>query len=121
MPRSHRRTDQTERYDISRSPFAQKPTQRDVAALVGETRDDLRRLINYKEQFIVRRQALTGKKKKVRDLAYPEGRLRAVHERLKYHLNKVKQPSYLFSPRRKRGQRDNAELHLDQEQYLTSI
>lgn len=87
--------------------------------LVGETRDNVRRLINYNESFIVRRQAETGKKKKLRDLAYPDGRLRAVHERLKYHLNKIKQPNYLFSPRKKRGQRDNAAHHLEQQQYLT--
>lgn len=119
MPRSLRQKERVERYEINQSPFAQQPTQRDVASLVGETRDDLRRLINYKDAFIVRRQAIIGKKRKLRDLAYPEGRLRAVHERLKFHLNKVKQPSYLFSPRRNRGQRDNAALHLDQDQYLT--
>jgi hypothetical protein len=118
MPRSAKLR-HIERYEIERSPLAQKPTQRDVAALLGETRDDLRRLVNYKNEFIVRRQITTGKKGKVRDLAYPVARLRAAHERLKFHLNKVKQPSYLFSPRRNRGQRDNAALHLDQEQYLT--
>jgi RNA-directed DNA polymerase len=108
-----------EKYELERSPFAQKPTQRDLASLLGETRDNIRRLANYKEQFIVRRQVTTGKKGKVRDLAYPVSRLRAIHERLKYHLNKIIQPSYLYSPRRKREQRDNAILHLDQDQYLT--
>ncbi len=117
MPRSGRQTH--ERYEIERSPLSQRPTQRDIAALLGETRDELRRLVNYKDQFIVRRQIITGKKGKVRDLAYPVARLRAAHERLKFHLNKVKQPSYLFSPRKSRGQRDNAALHLDQDQYLT--
>lgn len=106
-----------ERYDLERSPLAQRPTQRDLAALLGETKPDLERLINYKEQFIVRRQEKIGGKD--RDLAYPTARLRGVHERLKFHLNKVRQPSYLFSPRKGRSQRDNAELHLDQDQYLT--
>ncbi|WYK06384.1 reverse transcriptase family protein [Cereibacter sphaeroides f. sp. denitrificans] len=106
-----------ERYDLSRSPFAQRPTQRDVAQLLGEAKADLHRLVNYKEQFIVRRREIIGGK--VRDLAYPVSRLRGVHERLKFHLNKIRQPSYLFSPRKKRSQRDNAALHLDQEQYLT--
>ena len=117
MPRSAKRVH--ERYEIENSPLSQKPTQRDIAALLGETRDELRRLVNYKDQFIVRRQITTGKNGKVRDLAYPVARLRAAHERLKFHLNKVKQPSYLFSPRKNRGQRDNAALHLDQDQYLT--
>ena len=121
MRPKRRSRNRTERYEIDRSPFAQKPTQREVAVLLGESRDDLRRLVNYKEQFIIRRSIKTGKKEKekLRDLAYPSGRLRAVHERFKYHLDKIKQPNYLFSPRRKRTQRGNAEIHLDQQQYLT--
>jgi RNA-directed DNA polymerase len=96
-------------YALARSPFAQRPTQRDVADLLGETKADLIRLANYKDQFIVRRQENIGGKH--RDLAYPVSRLRGVHERLKFHLNKVQQPSYLFSPRKKRSQRDNAALN----------
>lgn len=116
MPRDSRRGP-FEKYEIERSPFAQHPTQKEIGDLVGESRDNLRLLIDYKEQFIVRRKAFTGKK--LRDLRYPVSRLRHVHERLKNHLNKIKQPSYLFSPRKHRSQRDNAELHLDQDQYLT--
>ena len=104
-------------YELERSPFAQRPTQREVAALLGESKADLIRLANYKDQFIVRRQENIGGKD--RELAYPVSRLRGVHERLKFHLNKIRQPGYLFSPRRKRSQRDNAALHLDQDQYLT--
>lgn len=108
-----------EKYELMRSPFAQRPTQRDVGDLVGFTRDQLRFLATHKEHFIERRQKLIGKKQKLRDLKYPVGDLRRVHERLKFHLMKVKQPSYLFSPRRNRGQRDNAALHVGQGQYLT--
>lgn len=116
MPRS-KNLPPYEKYDLEKSPFAQRPTQREVADLLGETKADLIRLANYKDQFIVRRQENIGGKD--RDLAYPVSRLRGVHERLKFHLNKVRQPSYLFSPRKKRSQRDNAALHLDQDQYLT--
>lgn len=108
-----------ERYELECSPFSQRPTQKRVASLLSETRDNLRRLVNYKEQFIVRRKVMTGKNGKSRDLAYPVSRLRAVHERFKFHLNKIKQPSYLFSPRKNFSQRDNAAHHLDQFQYLT--
>ncbi|MDH6297837.1 reverse transcriptase family protein [Agrobacterium fabrum] len=108
-----------ERYDLVRSPFAQRPTQRDLSELLNTTRDHLRYLATHKEHFVVRRQEVVGKKKKLRDLKYPVADLRGVHERLKFHLNKIKQPSYLFSPRRNRGQRDNAALHLGQHQYLT--
>ena len=108
-----------ERYALERSPFAQKPTQRDVADLVRETRDDLRRFATprFKEQFLVRRETKSGGK--VRKLVYPVSDLRAVHERLKFHLNKIIQPSYLMSPRKSRSQRDNAAAHLDAHQYLT--
>ena len=115
--RSSKKPPLYEKYDLEKSPFAQRPTQREVAELLGESKADLIRLANYKDQFIVRRQENIGGKE--RDLAYPVSRLRGVHERLKFHLNKVRQPSYLFSPRKKRSQRDNAVLHLDQDQYLS--
>lgn len=110
---------QHERYDLSRSPLSQNPTQRDLAQLVKENVADLNLLgkSHYKEQFLIRRTIKTGGKS--RDLVYPVARLRAVHERLKYHLNKIIQPSYLMSPRKGRSQRDNAEAHLNQFQYLT--
>lgn len=108
-----------ERYDLSRSPLAQNPSQRDIADLVRETKTELQTLATprFKEQFIVRRQIETNRK--TRDLVYPEGRLRAVHERLKFHLNKIIQPSYLMSPRKGRAQRDNAAAHLESAQFLT--
>ena len=108
-----------ERYDLERSPLAQRATQRDVAKLVRETVADLQKLATprFKEQFLVRRPIKTGNK--IRNLVYPEGRLRAVHERLKFHLNKITQPSYLMSPRKNRSQRDNAAAHFDAVQYLT--
>ncbi|SFZ82891.1 Reverse transcriptase (RNA-dependent DNA polymerase) [Devosia enhydra] len=112
-----KKVQRAERYPIARSPFSMRPTQREVARLLGESRDNLRRLVNYKEQFVQRRDLeINGK---LRHLAYPESRLRSAHERLKFHLNKIQQPAYLFSPRRGKSQRDNAALHLEQVQYLT--
>lgn len=113
MPKRERH----ERYDLERSPLAQKPTQRDIAALVGESHGDLLRFIWFRDQFVVRRTTVVGKK--TRQLAYPVAGLRRVHERLKMHLNKIKQPAYLFSPRKSRSQRDNAALHVGQRQFLT--
>ncbi len=117
MPKSRR--SRIERYELDQSPLAQKPTQKELASLIGETKADLVRLVNYKEQFIRRREEAIGKKQKLRKLAYPVGRLRAAHERLKYQLNKVKKPAYLMSPRSKISTRDNAVMHLGQHQYLT--
>lgn len=118
MRRSKKLTS-AERYPIENSPFAQNPTQRDVAKLVRETKEDLQTLATprFKEKFLVRRQIKKGEK--TRNLVYPEGRLRAVHERLKFHLSKIVQPSYLMSPRRGRSQRTNAEAHLGATQCLT--
>lgn len=102
-----------ERYPLNRSPLAQNPSQRDLAMLVRETKADLNILATpqFKEQFLVRRTIETNGK--TRNLVYPEGRLRAVHERLKFHLSKIVQPSYLMSPRKGRSQRDNAVAHLE--------
>jgi RNA-directed DNA polymerase len=106
-----------ERYDLDCSPLSQRPTQKDLAELLGMKRDELRRHVTYKEQCIVRRpETINGK---LRNLAYPNGPLRTVHEKLKFHLNKIKQPDYLFSPRKGRGQRDNAIYHVGNPQFLT--
>ena len=108
-----------ERYPLERSPLAQRPSQRDIAALVRESKVDLNTLATprFKEQFLVRRTVeIRGKS---RDLVYPEGRLRTVHERLKFHLSKIIQPSYLMSPRKGRAQRDNAEVHIEAAEFLT--
>ena len=116
MPRSRRRRIY-ERYELERSPFSQRPTQKKLAELLGMTRDDLRRNASYKEQCIIRRdEKINGK---LRNLAYPVGPLRVIHEKLKFHLNKVKQPDFLFSPRKGMGQRDNAHHHLGNQQFLT--
>jgi len=116
MP-SRSRKNKYERYSLERSPFSQNPTQRDLANLLGMSRDELRRNASYKEQCIIRRiETINGKNRK---LAYPVGPLRTIHEKLKFHLNKVKQPNYLFCPRKGRGQRDNAKYHIGNKQYLT--
>lgn len=105
-----------ERYEVKQSPLAQKPTQRQLAKLVKLKRDELRALATYHDTWIVRRdEEINGK---LRHLAYPRGKLRVVHELLKFHLKKIKQPPYLFSPRVGRSQRDNAALHLGQTQFL---
>lgn len=104
-------------YELDRSPFSQRPTQKDLADLAGVSKPELLRQLWYKETCIVRRDVeINGKD---RNLAYPTGPLRATHERFKYHLNKVKQPNYLISPRKGKSQRDNAVVHLKQNSFLS--
>lgn len=106
-----------ERYPFVNSPWVQDLTQADLAALLGTTKDRLETLIDTKEHWIRRKpMEIAGKQ---RNLALPVGKLRTVHERLKYHLNKIKQPDYLFSPRKGRSQRDNAGRHIGQNQFLS--
>jgi RNA-directed DNA polymerase len=76
----------------------------------------MHRLIREKERFVVRRSAdIRGK---TRELIYPSGRFRRVHERLKFHCSKIRHGAYLFSPRKGYAQRDNALLHVGQRQFL---
>jgi len=107
----------TERYSFETSPWVQNINQSDLATLLEIKKDKLEALIDHKDYWIIRRTELIGKK--MRALAYPKGKLRTVHERLKYHLNKIKQPVYLYSPRKGRSQRDNALAHQAQIQYLS--
>jgi hypothetical protein len=115
--RRRRRKPRFERYDADQSPLAQKPTQRDLAQLLGlKKKSRLRAIVLQKDQYIIRRDIFTGRK--LRKLAYPIGKLRRIHEILKFHCNKIKQPEYVYSPRKGRSQRDNALLHLGQRQFL---
>lgn len=106
-----------ERYALEDSPWVQKLTQRDLADLLGWKKQQLEALVRDKERYIKRERKQIGTK--IRDLAVPTGKLRTIHERLKFHLNKIKQPDYLFSPRKGRGQRDNAAHHASETQFLS--
>lgn len=111
--RSNRRY---ERYELEDSIWVQNPTQAELAKLLGTRKDRLEALVRDKETYIRRRtQDINGK---VRNLTLPIGPLRSIHLRLKFHLNKIKQPTYLFSPRKGRGQRDNAAQHVASHQVL---
>jgi hypothetical protein len=94
----------------------QNLTQRDLAKLLGTTKDRLEKLIFEREDYISRRPQEIGGK--MRNLAIPVRKLRGIHEKIKFHLNKVKQPPYLYSPRKGRGQRDNASQHISGVQVL---
>lgn len=106
-----------ERYAFEASPWVQDLTQRDLAELLGWKKQQLEALIRDRERYVKREAKQIGTK--LRNLAVPVGKLRTIHERLKFHLNKIKQPDYLFSPRKGRGQRDNAEHHAGQNQFLS--
>ena len=106
-----------ERYDFADSPWCQNLTQRDLAELIRFKKSQLETLVSFKDAWIIRRTAIVGRK--TRKLAYPYGRLRWVHDRIKFHLNKIRQPVYLYSPRGGRAQRDNAALHVGQNHFLT--
>ena len=112
-----RRKAKYERYAFDTSPWVQNLTQRDLAELFGWKKQQLEALIRDKDKYIKREPKLIGTK--MRNLAIPTGKLRTIHERLKFHLNKIKQPEYLFSPRKGRGQRDNAHHHAKEVQFLS--
>lgn len=111
-----RKQQRYERYAFDRSPWVQNLTQRDLAELLGWKKQQLEALIRDKDRYVRRELKLIGNKN--RKLAIPIGKLRTIHERIKFHLNKIKQPPYLYSPRKGRAQRDNAEHHADQLQFL---
>ncbi|WP_156362201.1 reverse transcriptase domain-containing protein [Sphingomonas sp. Leaf208] len=105
-----------ERYEIADSMWAQNPGQRDIASLIGMTKGQLGAIVRDKERYI--RRDTIDINGKLRNLTVPTGKLRMVHERLKFQLNKIKQPPYLCSPRKGVGQRDNAEMHVAGHQLL---
>ena len=104
-----------ERYEFSDSPWTQDLTQRDLATLLNTKKSQLEALVRDKELWTIRRIIFEPK---TRSLVYPFGKLRRVYELLKFHLNKIKLPDYVFSPRRSRSQRDNAIHHSQGNQRL---
>jgi RNA-directed DNA polymerase len=106
-----------ERFSFGVSPWVQKLTQRDLAELLGWKKHQLEALVRDKDKYVKRERKEIGSK--TRNLTIPVRKLREIHERIKVHLNRIKQPDYLFSPRKGRGQRDNAEHHVDQLQFLS--
>lgn len=111
------RKERYERYDFEASPWVQNLNQRQLAELLGWKKHRLEALIRDKDRYIRRTpKEISGK---LRNLAVPVGKLRSIHERIKFHLNKIKQPDYLYSPRKSRGQRDNAAYHADGNQFLS--
>ncbi|KAF0178777.1 MAG: hypothetical protein FD124_3005 [Alphaproteobacteria bacterium] len=106
-----------ERYALTRSPLAQRLTQKKLANLLRRPLPQLKGLIKYKKSFVVAEvREIDGK---ARPLCYPRGPLRSVNEALKYQLSKIRLPDYVASPRRGRGQRENAAVHVDAKQILT--
>jgi RNA-directed DNA polymerase len=102
---------------LARSPLAQRLTQKKLAALLRRPLAELKGLIKYKKSFVVAEvREIDGK---ARPLCYPRGPLRSVNEALKYQLTKIRLPDYVASPRRGRGQRENAAVHVDATQILT--
>lgn len=106
-----------ERYELQDSPWVQNLTQKNFAELLGTTKGRLETIISEKDRWVKREEKVIGQK--VRNVALPIGKLRTIHERIKYHLNKIKHPPYLYSPRKGRGQRDNAALHASSRQILS--
>lgn len=107
---------QIEIYDISRSPLAQKLTQKKFAQLIRVRLSELRGLIKYRDSFVSFGSAESSGKP--RPLCYPVRRLRVINEKIRYQLNKIILPEYVKSPRKGVGQKQNAETHLFGKQVL---
>lgn len=114
---TRRKIQRYERYCFEQSPWVQDLTQRDFSELLGWKKQQLEALVRDKDRYVKREVKQVGSK--LRNLAVPTSKLRTIHERLKFHLNKIKQPEYLYSPRKGRSQRDNAECHAKGIQFLS--
>lgn len=114
--RARRKKPPIEVVDLSRSPFNVRLTKRKLARLLRTPLHALQGLLKYKNSFVVREdREINGK---VRRLAYPEGKLRVINEKLAYQFRKIQLPPYVMSPRKGRGQRDNAAAHVNGKQFL---
>lgn len=88
-----------------------------LAEILGLPLQDLRKLAsgsdsNYHQFPIIK----NGKTRMVQE---PKKHLKQVHKLLKYHLNQIPHPRYLYSGRKGVSYRDNAAVHTQCEQLVT--
>ena len=98
-----------EAYPLERSPWVGLGTQRAFARLVRIPLKELKSLAAHREDCYWTRTKIIGDKE--RNIACPIKKMRELHETLKRFFNRIQQPEYLYSPRRKHTAIMNAVLH----------
>ena len=76
----------------------------------------LKRLVRDRDDFYWRNIQVVADKR--REIACPIAAMRNTHDRLKNLLNRIEQPAYMFSPRKKRSSWQNAQIHQLQKRLL---
>ena len=99
----------SEVYSLEASPFYRMGRQADLASLSGIDLKTLKRLGRDREKLYWRKEQKIGEK--LRRIACPVGPMRKLHDELKNRLSRIRQPDYLYSPRRKHTAAGNASLH----------
>ena len=98
-----------EAYPLERSPWVGLGTQRAFARLVRIPLKELKSLAAHREDCYWTQTKIIGDKE--RNIACPIKKMRELHETLKRFFNRIQQPEYLYSPRRKHTAIMNAVLH----------
>ena len=99
----------SEIHALENSPFYRIGRQVDLVPLTGCNLKTIKVLARDRAKHYWRKEQRIGEK--LRSIACPVGTLRTLHEELQSHLNRIKQPAYLYSPRRGHTARRNAGLH----------
>ena len=99
----------SEIHTMEASPFYRIGRQVDLVPLTGNSLKNIKHLAQNRAQYYWRKEQKIGEK--LRSISCPIGPLRTLHEELQSRLNRIKQPDYLYSPRRGHTARKNADLH----------
>ena len=99
----------SEVHTIEASPFYRIGRQVDLISLTGCSLKSIKILARDRAKHYWRKEQKIGEK--LRSIACPTGALRTLHEELQSRLTRIKQPDYLYSPRRGHTARRNAGLH----------
>lgn len=104
-------------YPLQKSPLARLGRRRDLARLMGCRLAQLERLVKKRNELYWRKNEVVNGKP--RDIACPFGQMRRVHEKLAALLNRIEQPEWLSSPRRKMTVAKSAAKHLGGNRYAS--
>lgn len=104
-------------YPLQKSPLARLGRRRDLARLLGCSLVELEHLVERRSELYWRKtENINGKQ---RDIVCPFGLMRRVQEKLAALLNRIEQPDWLSSPRRKMTVAKSAAKHLGGNRYVS--
>jgi RNA-directed DNA polymerase len=105
-------------YNINRSPLYKIGNKRALATLINTDLKNLYRLLKKDNYWISDKTSKSGK---VRIVHAPKPEIKKILAQIQKLLSRITTPNFLFSSKKGRCNKDNAEFHKDSAKYLMNV